>query len=391
MVPARRSKCSGIQPSRSGCRADRRQKVDGGDGRVVRRAVGDLEPDPGQEGIRVLPVARRARRETDAPRADARQRGLAQPREHRRGVEPWRPDLLERRIGPPSDRQVGALEEAGARIVKEALERPQVRAGRDERKPVASNGMARLQPATGTTASSPAMPRSARARRASSPSVSPCRMGTRSRPDGGDVRLLEHVALHRPADRIGAIEQHDRNALAAPRPSSRLSWWRYRCSSAHPRPADPPATRRSRRASRRSGRNSDRKGCRLEAQWPNPPIDATAAPGSAAPRKPCSGLKSATSRTPAARRRTTSLTPSHRRPTGSSPARPAGHGRGARCRKQHLDPGADRFLRRSGPRHPRRSGRAPERNAQHTQQQDMRSVHAKLLALVMVLLCACGG
>ena len=58
------------------------------------------------------------------------------------------------------------------------------------------------------------MPSSALARRASSPSVMPCRIGTGSIPTNERERRVEDVALHRAADRVGAVEHHDPLAVA---------------------------------------------------------------------------------------------------------------------------------------------------------------------------------
>ena len=121
------------------------------------------------------------------------------------------------------------------------------------------------------------------------------------------------------------------------------------------------------------------------------PVVATAAPGSAAPRKPCSGVKSATRFTPAARSRSTSDTPRRSTPVWfvSRPTRVPAPGAGCPPAARR-SPGAPLFAPIGPPAPPSTPGPRTRASAQHTQQQDMRPVH-EAPALVMVLLCACGG
>ena len=130
-------------------------------------------PSPGGRGVNVTALAR-----------TPGDRGPPERPQNRGRVEPWRAQLLERRIRPPAHREVGPLEQAEARIVEEALQGPEIGAGRNERQAGLVEGGARRHPATGTTTSSPGRRRSVRASRACSPSVRPCRIGTVEPADG---------------------------------------------------------------------------------------------------------------------------------------------------------------------------------------------------------------
>src|SRR4026208_820946 len=103
-------------------RSDDTQQMDCGGGGIVRGAIGYLQPAPGQGGVGILGVSRRSRRKANPMKSDPWKSGCPNCPQDAGRVQPGSPDLLEWSIRSPSGRQVGALEEAGARVVKQTFQ-----------------------------------------------------------------------------------------------------------------------------------------------------------------------------------------------------------------------------------------------------------------------------
>jgi beta-N-acetylhexosaminidase len=111
------------------------QEMHRGCGWVIGAAVGNLEPDTLNQGVRKLAFAGPDRRKLHPPKAYPGKTGTANTPQDLSRVQPWRADLLEWGIGSPAHRQVRPLEQAESWIMKQALHRAQVRARWDEWKP----------------------------------------------------------------------------------------------------------------------------------------------------------------------------------------------------------------------------------------------------------------
>src|SRR5690554_3185531 len=108
---------------------DRHERRDRGACGIIRRTIRDRIADPVYLRVGVFAITGVARRERHRLQLDTRQIERPQALDHALRIEPGRTDLLERRVRAAADRDVGALEQAGARVVCRALERRQSMTG----------------------------------------------------------------------------------------------------------------------------------------------------------------------------------------------------------------------------------------------------------------------
>ena len=177
--------------------------------RIPATRVSAYFPSPGLAGVNETPS-------NSTPGSAAAPHGG----QHGGRVEPGRSDLLERRVRSAAHREVGALEQAGPRVVVQAFEGPKVRARRDERQagPVEWH---RPVPARGRHDGEIHLQTRGRscARRASSPSVMPCRIGISSCPTVVTNPGWSTFPCTCPPIGFGPIEHDHRDAAAPRRPS----------------------------------------------------------------------------------------------------------------------------------------------------------------------------
>jgi hypothetical protein len=99
------------------------QQVDGSEGRIVRCPIGGRQPDPRNQRIRILSIARRVGGKGYPGEFDAGGSALTQPGQDCSRVEPRRADLFECCVASPANREIGPFEQAEAGIMVETLER----------------------------------------------------------------------------------------------------------------------------------------------------------------------------------------------------------------------------------------------------------------------------
>ncbi len=104
------------------CGFQRGQQVYRREGGIVPLPVGGDEADAGDERIGIFSVARRSGPKCGTGKPDARRGRAAKTGKDRGGVQPRRSNLFERRLAPPTDRQIGPLENAETRVMVQTFE-----------------------------------------------------------------------------------------------------------------------------------------------------------------------------------------------------------------------------------------------------------------------------